>query len=204
MEKVRPWLNYRPRAEAIRLSGVKPYSFYSAVWILGGTVRKVPNAAKELPALLREHYHRMGATAFAEKFGYKYSTVNNAAKRLGLYVDPDVLKAIRLKYGKIVASNPEYHAKSNATKKRQWKMERNRVWLGLRRKTKWNLGSGMPRRIYMAIWYRTAKMGYKTDPSSPYTLIYDDSTRRCNEKLAERKFGLKFKPAAKTAKTEEE
>lgn len=188
-------LNDRPRAAAIRASGLSARSFYRLVRRLGGEFDYSRSRATEgIEEAVRELFPHMSCYELAARLGTKHQTVLRWAHRLGVEHTEETRQRIAAKSAECLGKyrhRVDYRA-SARKRSRMRRMDELRVLSGLPQRTRYHIRT-MPARHTKARW-RLSKLGYTISEDNPYVLLYDGQTHRCREKLMAERYGFKFRP----------
>jgi len=194
-------VNDRPRVTVARAAGLSMGSLYRIVRRLGGTLDHTKDRRNpEWERIVKEHYATMTGHEIERKFGMTNNYANKTARRLGLRHGAETEERIRRE----ALRNLREGLKNvdQAAKTKRWKTTRRldemRVWNGEPQRTRFRM-KAVTRRAYAAMWNLMRKYGYYFCEGEPYTLLYDDDTRRRpvgggrgSEEFYAAKYGIEF------------
>lgn len=153
-----------------------------------------------LECIVRENIDKMSFNEIKRKFGV--SSVSQIAHRLGLEQSAELKERLRLEnLQRLRASKKDFKAIA-AKCKRLRKMDELRVMSGLPQKTKFKIKT-ITKKSYKAKWWLIKQYGYYACDGEPYTLLYDETTKRMpfhetkkhTERYYTEKYGLCFEKA---------
>lgn len=194
-------INDRPRVAVARAAGVSLAAVYRIVRECGGEMlygRSWRNP--EWERIVRKYYPTMAGHEIERKFGMTNNYANKTARRLGLRHDAETEERIRRESLRNLEENRRNIDQARRTKR--WKATRRldemRMWNGEPQRTHFRM-KAVTRRAYAAMWNLTNKYGYYFCEGEPYTLLYDEETRRRpvgggrgSEEFYKEKYKLKF------------
>lgn len=194
-ELIRKYMNdpNMQRTRLARRAGVSLSVVYRYIRKFGGTVGQKDTRDKDVEAYVVAHFANETNRAIAEVCGTSGSTVGRIGKAHGLKKSDEHLAKIRKALVMSVTErfhNDEARQKVSATRRKLFRMERWRVNNGTPQKTRLRMKS-MPTKAYQAKWSLMRRHGY-IETTDPYTLFYDENTRRMNEAYYEEKYHLRF------------
>lgn len=214
MEELRPetheyiiaHINDRPRTAVARAAGVSISTVYNIARRVGAEMlvertRRNP----EWEAIVRKFYPTMAGHEIERAFGITFNRANKIAADLGLKHTPETLKRLRQEASKRFKENIKKIDDEARTKK--WKVRRRidelRIMEGKPQQTNLRFRD-TPKRTYNIKSHLVRTYGYIKSPDDPYTLLYDENTKRRivgpkstrkigTEQYYENKYHLKFK-----------
>lgn len=177
---IRQHLNDRPRTAVAEHLGISMSTLYRYVRVLGGVM--LEDRARRNPKweeIVREHYADMSGHEIERKFGITLGRANKIAADLGLKHSQETLDRLRREhYERLAKCRPENAVKRAKTWKRRYLMDKLRAMSGEPQRTKFRFGLLRPYRTYKAMWHLCRTYGYLMSDEHPFTLFYDEHTRR--------------------------
>lgn len=192
-------MDRRPRTLLAREAGLSLSTVYRLLRAHGAELRHELSTKREgVERAISELYPTRTASEIAAETGLSTSTVRRWARRLGLAHDPETLDSIAEEKRARLAMNrtPESRARQSATYRRRRKADYLRFLSGQPLETRFRF---VPEKTRKAMWHLERTRDYFRVEGEPYTLCYDEQTRRLtgsrDEAYYASRYGIRFLPA---------
>lgn len=194
-------MDRRPRTLLAREAGISLSTVYRLLRAHGAELRHELSVKRDgVERAISELYPTRTASEIAAETGLSTSTVKRWARRLGLAHDPETLERIDEEKRARLAMNrtPESRARQSATYRRRRKADYLRFLSGQPLETRFRFRV-VPEKTRKAMWHLERTRDYFRVEGEPYTLCYDEQTRRLtgsrDEAYYASRYGIRFLPA---------
>lgn len=189
-------INDRPRTRVAHDAGCSINTLYRIIREHGGELRyELTRRGKDTLKNVAEMYPVMSASEIARATGLSKSTVQRAARQLGVRHNQATMERLdRERRQRAVENVANVDHKAIGRKRRaMYRLEYFRLWEGKPQQTSLKLAT-ISSRQYNTLWYLCKKRGYfHHEDDAELTLRYDGRTRRTrNEQRLAQKHGITF------------
>ena len=199
-------INDRPRNAVAQRAGVSLSTVYRIARKMGADMHHERNTRNpHWVAIVRKYYPTMAGHEIERRFGITHNRANKIAADLGIRHTPETEARLREEAAQCLKRNLHKmdHVARAKTWKRRRRMDELRILSGEQQRTGFRFGA-TTLRAYKAMHHLVHVYGYIRHPDEPYTLLYNEGTRRRivgpesnrrvgTEQYYEKKYHINFK-----------